>query len=112
MSDLEHYYTEMAARDVAEGNVGTGFPDRIRELEAKVERLTAALAEEQAESLRQAEIARDALADAERLTARIRAFVHANDNGWDDLEPDAEATAWEKQWEATMQGLRDTLEEA
>jgi hypothetical protein len=37
----------------------------------EVERLTAALQEEQAESLRQAEIARDALTEAERLTATV-----------------------------------------
>ena len=43
--------------------------DRIEVLEAEVERLQTALAEEQAESLQQAEIARDALAEVERLRA-------------------------------------------
>jgi hypothetical protein len=40
-------------------------------VDAEVERLTEVYREEQAESLRQAEIARDALAQVERLTAEL-----------------------------------------
>jgi hypothetical protein len=46
---------------------------RINDLEAEVGRLTKALQEEQVESLRQAEIARDALAEVERLRAALPA---------------------------------------
>jgi hypothetical protein len=45
--------------------------DQIRDLTVKTEALTEALQAEQAESLRQAEIARDALAQVERLRARL-----------------------------------------
>ena len=44
---------------------------------AEVERLRSELAEEQAESLRQAEIARDALAEVERSHALLRAVADA-----------------------------------
>jgi len=56
--------------------------DRIAALEVEVERLTAALAEEQAASLRQAEIARDALTEAERLRVLVSdAYVEGHGHG-------------------------------
>jgi hypothetical protein len=59
-----------------EGNVSEPMTRVVSEelldaYEAEIQRLTVALQEEQAESLRQAEIARDALAQVERLTALL-----------------------------------------
>jgi hypothetical protein len=50
------------------------------EAEAEAERLTAELTEEKAESLRQAEIARDALAEVERLRVLVRDILKNYDD--------------------------------
>ena len=58
--------------NVSDFEVLTDVEMRLLTLEAEVERLQDALREEQGESLRQAEIARDALAEVERLQVRER----------------------------------------
>jgi len=75
-------------------------------LEAEVERLTAALTEEQAESLRQAEIARDALARIPDPDDLREVLLCANDyvRGWAEQGADTSSEL------AAIARLRATLE--
>jgi len=69
----------------------------LKRLEANVDRLTAALAEEQAASLQQAEIARDALTEVERLTAcwsSLTQLVALKDGPRDDTYYSERESAW------------------
>jgi hypothetical protein len=77
VSDIDIVRRERVTRDKLVRLDDSELVALVHEMEDQVERLTVALAEDQAASLQQAEIARDALTQVERLTGDNQALAHA-----------------------------------